>query len=755
MASSDYNRTIHWNRGKGREAVSSQARTESSRGPVRTLGLSTKILIGLMGGVACGLFLGEYTAVLQVVGDAFVALLQMTVLPLIVVSLIANFGRLRLRQMHRLALAGGLTLAFLWLNGFIAVVLFAHCFPAWNASSFFSTVTIEPPPRLDFIGILIPKNVFESLAYSMVPAVVMFCIALGIGLSGVAERTVVIAQLDVLAKALMRLNHFMVRLTPAGVFAVSASTAGTITFDEFNRLQAYLIAYTAATLLLAFVVLPMLVVTLTPFSYRDVMGVSKEAMITAFATGKLIIVLPLLVEATEELFARYQERSHDPDVVPAVDVLYPLAYPFPHLGKLVSILFIPFAGWFLGQPLGWEEYPKLLSAGLISHFGGPILATPFLLDLMRLPQDMFQLFLLTGVYCGRLSDALGVIHLVVFTILTTCLFTGQFRIDGRRILRFAVLVTSAALVVIGLTRFGLQSSLAHLQRREDVLDQMQLLDKSVEAAVMTEPAPNPEPLKPGESLIERIRRRGVLRVGFNGDKLPFAYFNERGELVGYDINMAHALAQDLGVSLEFVPFDRARLTEQLEEDHFDVVMSGLVGTLERAERMHHTAPYLDVTLALVVPDHCVRRFKKFDSIRQIPDLKIGFVELSRGFLERLHEALPQDAQFVELPSNQTFFDGAHRNLDALLINAESGSAFTLLYPEFEVVVPEGRSVALPLIYAVGARDKGMQSLLEHWIQLRKKDGTAQRLYEHWILGRKETPEQPRWSVLRDVLGWVE
>jgi ABC-type amino acid transport substrate-binding protein len=215
------------------------------------------------------------------------------------------------------------------------------------------------------------------------------------------------------------------------------------------------------------------------------------------------------------------------------------------------------------------------------------------------------------------------------------------------------------------------------------------------------------------------------------------------------------LAHDLGVSLEFVPFDRARLTEQLEEDHFDVVMSGLVGTLERAERMQHTAPYLDVTLALVVPDHCVRRFKKFDSIRQIPDLKIGFVELSRGFLERLHEALPQDAQLVELPSNQTFFDGAHQNLDALLINAESGSAFTLLYPEFEVVVPQGRSVALPLIYAVGARDKGMQSLLEHWIQLRKKDGTAQRHYEHWILGRKRTPEQPRWSVLRDVLGWVD
>jgi proton glutamate symport protein len=94
-------------------------------------------------------------------------------------------------------------------------------------------------------------------------------------------------------------------------------------------------------------------------------------------------------------------------------------------------------------------------------------------------------------------------------------------------------------------------------------------------------------------------------------------------------------------------------------------------------------------------------------------------------------------------------------LDALLISAESGSAFTLLYPEFEVVVPEGRAVSLPLIYAVGARDKEMRDLLDHWIHLRKNDGTTQRIYNHWVLGHSQSPQQPRWSVLRNVLGWVD
>ena len=85
---------------------------------------------------------------------------------------------------------------------------------------------------------------------------------------------------------------------------------------------------------------------------------------------------------------------------------------------------------------------------------------------------------------------------------------------------------------------------------------MQLLEEPAKSIVLTSQRPNPEPLRPGESLLHRIRRRGVIRIGYNEDKLPFAYFNNRGNLVGLDINMAHQLARDLGVSIEFVRFDR-------------------------------------------------------------------------------------------------------------------------------------------------------------------------------------------------------
>ena len=166
-----------------------------------------------------------------------------------------------------------------------------------------------------------------------------------------------------MSHALTRVNHFIVQLTPIGVFAISAHAAGTLSMAEVERLQAYVVVYSAAVLLMTFVILPGLIVSITPFRYREVLSISKAALITAFATGKLLVVLPLLIEATEELFRqRFPRSPGEEDAAPAVDVLYPLAYSVPHLGKVMAILFVPFAAWFLGDAMSTEEYPGFLAA---------------------------------------------------------------------------------------------------------------------------------------------------------------------------------------------------------------------------------------------------------------------------------------------------------------------------------------------------------------------------------------------------------
>ena len=58
------------------------------------MSLATRVLIGFALGVGCGIFFGEIAAPVGVLGDAFIRLLQMTVLPYVVVSLVLGLGRL-------------------------------------------------------------------------------------------------------------------------------------------------------------------------------------------------------------------------------------------------------------------------------------------------------------------------------------------------------------------------------------------------------------------------------------------------------------------------------------------------------------------------------------------------------------------------------------------------------------------------------------------------------------------------------------
>lgn len=721
--------------------------------PISSSRLALWTLFGLIAGVSSGIFFGEYCAPLSIVGEIFVGLLRMTVLPYIIVALVANFGRLSARESRHLACVGLATLLSLWAIVLLTVLLLAYGLPDWKQGTFFSTPMTGEKEAFDLVSVFIPSNVFASLSENHIPAVVLLCIWGGLALAGMNDREVLISQLDVLAKIFMRISRSVAKLAPLGVFAIAASTAGVTTFEEFGRLQAYLVIYTTGALFLTFVALPLLVTTFTPFRYRDVLAVSRDAMLTAFATGKLIIVLPMLIEATEQLFAKL-EREQASTTVSTVDVLYPIAYPFPHAGKLLSMLFVPFAAWFLGNRLPWYEYPAFMTAGTFSYFGGPTLAIPYLLDLMHLPHDMFQLFLLTGVWGERLGDALGVMHLVVLTLVATCAQTGQFKLNVRRLASYLSQVALIGITMqIGLVSI-LSATLQYSSHNMEAISTMQLIHEPVDYTVIREAAPNPVPLLPGETILERIRRRGIIRVGYNEDKMPFSYFNSADNLVGLDVDLVHALARDLRVTIEFVRFDRHTLDEQLANDDFDVVMSGLVGTLERSEAMQHTDSHMSVTLALVVEDYRVREFRTLAGIRSSAGLRIGFVDLSRGFIARLREALPS-AELIELQTSHEFFEGTDAKLDALLISAETGSAYTLLHPQYEVVIPRDLKVSLPLFYAIGNHDEDMTDFLEHWIKLRRDDGTFQEYYDNWILGKTTNGKKPRWSVIRNVLHWVQ
>lgn len=711
------------------------------------LSFTQKILIALALGVACGLFFGELVAGLKVVGDVYIGLLQMTVLPYIVVALIGNIAKLSIANGKRLAWIGFKVMLVLWAIGLVAVPLFALSFPRFESGSFFSIGMVQRPEPIDYVGLYVPSNPFRALADNLVPSVVVFCILAGVAAIGMPRKEGLISALDFVQTLLLRMKSFAVALTPYGIFAISAASAGTMSAKEFGLLQGYLLTHTAAVLVLSIWVLPMLVASVTALRYRDVVRASWPPIVTAFVTGSTFVVLPMIVDGAKQLL---DEHGMEPEEG-SPDVVVPLGYPFPSLGKLLTILFIPFAAWFFGTPLLAADYPGLLGLGFLSSFGSVVVMIPSLLDAFRVPSDIFQLFVLSGVYAGRVSDVASVMHLFVFTLITSVAMAGGLRVRWRRLavraaagLGLVFLAVFAGRSVLALT-FGEDYTKAHL------LQSMQILDGKVAVAEVAA-GPIPVSLQEGEGRLGRIRRRGVLRVGYFVDHLPFSYRNDRGELVGYDVAMAHRLARDLGVTVEFAPCDPAEMARQLEQDYFDVVMSGVEGSLKRAETMLLADPEFDVNLAVVCRDYRSREFRSVAEIRRRKGTRLAVLEASI-FAEALAEAVP-DAIPVSIRHERDFFDGTVE-ADALITTAEAGSAWSVLRPGFAVIAPEDLAVSVPIVYPVGGRDQAFRDYLESWLRLMQRTRRAERIYDYWILGKGIERTGPRWSVVRDVLGWIE
>jgi Na+/H+-dicarboxylate symporter/ABC-type amino acid transport substrate-binding protein len=716
------------------------------------MSFTRKILAGLIAGVVAGLFLGEITAPMNVVGDVFIGLLQMTVLPYIVLSLIVNLGRISWAESRGLLVAAIAVFAVILLLGSVVLMLTPLAFPPTANASFFSTALVEPPPDFDLVALYIPSNPFASMAGNMVPATVLFSILLGIGVSSLPGNSGLLRGLDVLAGALSNVNKLVIKLTPYGVFAIAAGTAGTVSIEDISRLQGFVITYTLLVLLLAFVVLPLLVRAVTPFTVRDILGVPKNTLITIFATGKIIILMPQLIENVQELFRRYDLENDE--VRSGANILLPLAYPFPNLGTYIILMFVAFAAWYVDRPLDIVDQLTLQFASLFSSFIAPIAGIPFLLDLMRIPSDVMELFLVSTVYTDRIRVVLGALHLLVLTIIVLSIRVGVFRVDWRR-LGSALLVSVVGIVaVLGGTRAYLGYMTSGEYRGDAALVQMRWMERTVDAKSYRDELPPVDALVTDRVRLEHVVERGTLRVGYLPDSLPWAFSNQQGVITGFDIELAHFLARDLDVSLELVRMRLDEADELFATGQIDIVMSGLATTTDRLRRFRFAGSPLDLTLGFLVRDGHRKAFESIDSVSTRSGLTVGILQIDPAFRRQVATALP-NATIVDLASPRPFLRGERPDVDALLYSAEGGSAWTLIYPDYSIVVPQPTVARIPAAFVVPPDDDVWAKYLDNWVELKRKDGTIDSLFRHWINGEGAVTTEPRWSIVRDVLGWIE
>jgi Na+/H+-dicarboxylate symporter len=597
------------------------------------------------------------------------------------------------------------------------------------------------------------SNPFASLSQNVVPAVVLFSCLIGIGLIGMADRESLLGPLRTWNKAIVRITGFVINLTPYGVFAIGAVTAGTIDPETLSRLEVYFIAFAVAALLLAFVILPFLVTAVTPFRYREVAFIARDALLTAFVANSAFIVLPILIERSKKLLEEHGLLDENTDS--AAEVLIPVMFNFPNAGKLLTLLFVPFAGWLAGAPLAGGDYGSLMAAGIPSYFAKAQVALPFLLDLFGLPHDLFQLYIPTTILTGKFDSLVTAMNLLVFALLGAGALGGFLVFQRARLLRAAAGIAGSLVVSVIVLRVVFGFVIDTDYHMDEALQQMHKITRKAGTVVHRELLPADATPRPGSLALTQAQERGSLRIGYDPNNLPMSFFNADGELVGFEVELAEQLAGALKLNAEFVPITWPELPELLAEGVIDV-MPGVWYRPYWFTSLELSDAYFTATIGLATRDNRRHDFDTLEKIHRQSGLKIGVPLDTRQIAYSLeHYFGGTDAEFITIEFWNPYFEGKHPEVDAFLLPAEHASGWTLLHPEYSVVVPQPNPVKVPTAFAVALGADDLTRVVNEWIVYADNAGLVDRAYRYWITGQGAQNKEPRWSILRNVLEFGE
>jgi Na+/H+-dicarboxylate symporter/ABC-type amino acid transport substrate-binding protein len=737
-----------------------------SKVKVPKLSFAAQIFASLIAGTVCGLFFGEKAQILAPIGDIFIKLIQTAIIPSIVIFIITGIGSINQANAKEFLKKVALIMLMMWFLGLIVFFFMQFAFPNVPNNSFFSTAQLSTSNGTDLIELFIPSNPFKSLSEGLIPAIVLFCLLFGFSLIGDERNKPFVDLLKGLSTTLSKITKLLIKTAPLGIFALTANTAGTITLTQLLQTQVFFTSTIVLSVILILLALPLLVYCLTPLGYREILSAANKGVILGFSTADVFITLILLSEGVANLFKG--PRTEDNARLYS-GILVPLAYSFPSLGAFVVLLFILFTGWFYNNPLELKDQVNLAVIGVPSIFGPAKLSIPFLLQVMQLPADAFQLYIISEPLYVYFVKALTCMSIFSFSTICTAFLSGCGGLRLKRAL-ISIIIVAAILssAVLGL-RLGFTSMLGDSsQGAETILNMKMPLDangKRFDQIVGTKvyknfsdvPSVRDKPyVMESDSFMTKIKRRDVLRVGYNPDIMPFAFFNKDGELVGYDIHMAYDLARILNVShIEFVPVDQSTLFDSVNNGTCDIIMAGVGLVPGMIGKGRFTSPYIDLHLAFVTKDSRKNDFENLGDVVKMKDLKIAIINESE-YYKAAGITFPE-AKIIPLDHSNQFFNQTNTNADVLLTTAEAGSSMTLLHPFYDVAILQPYDTnKIMCVYVVSKNcDDAFLTFLDYWLKMEKKYGSLDSKYKYWVLGENAENKPPRWSIIRDVLHWVE
>ena len=354
---------------------------ESKKNDKKKIGLTTKIFVGLIAGAIVGILMhyvvpGGYlkdtilvNGVFYVVGNGFLRLMQMLVVPLVFCSLIC--GSAAIGDTKTLGKVGVKTLGFYLCTTALAVAValsLANVIDpgiGLNMDAIVAAENTTVATDVSFADTLlniIPKNPIQGLANGEMLQIIFFAMVVGIILAKLGEKTSTVFNFFTQCNdIMMEMTMMVMSLAPFGVFCLIAKTFSGIGFDAFIPLLKYMISVLIALGIQCFGVYMIMLVVFTRLNPVKFIKKFFPVMAFAFSTATSNATIPLSIETLAEKMGVSRRIS---------SFTIPLGATINMDGTaIMQGVAVVFASQAFGIELGIQEYLMVIATATLASIG--------------------------------------------------------------------------------------------------------------------------------------------------------------------------------------------------------------------------------------------------------------------------------------------------------------------------------------------------------------------------------------------------
>jgi len=242
-------------------------------------------------------------------------------------------------------------------------------------------------------------------------------------------------------------------------------------------------------------------------------------------------------------------------------------------------------------------------------------------------------------------------------------------------------------------------------------------------------AATPPPIPEDSPTLKAALARGELRVGLEAGYMPFEMRDKTGEIIGFDVDMARLMGRALGLRVSFVNTQWDGIIPALLTNKFDVLMSGMTITEERAQQVAFSDPYIVVGQSLLMaPKYAgkINSYEVFNDPQYVVAVKLG----TTGDLTA-REYLPR-AQIRQFETEaDAVLDMRNGRADAFVYDFPYNAVYAARNPG-QVVHLAQPFTREPLGWAARKNDPAFVSWMNAFLTQTHEDGSYDALYGKWF-----------------------